>query len=68
MKSLEELVGELPPNLQQEVRDFVEFLAERNRPRRGGRLRLAWVGGLRKYSDQYTALELQKKALDWWGD
>lgn len=27
--------------------------------------KLDWVGDLKEYRDQYTALELQKKALDW---
>ena len=27
--------------------------------------KLDWIGGLEEYRDQYTALELQKKALDW---
>jgi len=26
------------------------------------------AGALREYRDQFTALELQKKALEWWGD
>ena len=29
------------------------------------KLRQDWAGGLRDYRDQYTALELQRKALDW---
>lgn len=29
------------------------------------KLKLDWIGGLKEYRDQYTALELQKKALDW---
>jgi len=66
MKSLDELVQELPPEKRQQVRDFAEFLAERlQRPRQGRRLRLQWAGGLREYRDQYTSLELQRKALDW---
>jgi len=32
------------------------------------RLKLDWAGGLREYRDKYTSLELQKKALEWWGD
>ena len=27
--------------------------------------KLDWIGGLEEYRDQYTALELQKKALEW---
>ena len=26
--------------------------------------KLDWIGGLKEYRDQYTALELQKEALD----
>ena len=69
MKRLEELVRELPPELQQEVYDFAQFLHEnRAQPRRKGKLRLTWAGGLREYRDQYTSLDLQRKALEWWGD
>jgi len=31
-KPLEELIHELPPDLRQQVRDFVEFLLEKRRP------------------------------------
>ena len=69
MKSLDELVHELPPDKQREVRDFAEsLLREQDRPPQRRRLRLPWAGGLREYRDQYTSLELQKKALEWRGD
>ena len=67
-KPLEELVKELPPDCQEEVRDFVEFLLERRGRKRGGKLRQDWAGALKEYRDQYTSLELQKKALEWRGD
>lgn len=31
-------------------------------------LRQDWAGALREYRDQYTAVDLQKKALEWRGD
>ena len=69
MKRLQEIVDELPPELQQEVYDFAQFLHEkRARPKRKGKLRLTWAGALREYRDRYTSLDLQKKALEWWGD
>jgi len=69
MSSLEELVKELPPDLQQEVQDFARYLLETKvRPRPSRKMRLTWAGGLREFRDQYTSLELQKKALEWWGD
>jgi hypothetical protein len=67
-KELKELIDQLPPELQQEVRDFVEFLLERRARKRGRKLRQDWAGALRDYHDRYTSLELQEKALEWRGD
>jgi hypothetical protein len=68
MERLEEMVKELPPGLRQEVGDFVQFLIEREKRKAGKKLRQDWAGALRDYRDQYTSLELQKKALEWRGD
>lgn len=68
MPTLKEYVEKLPPDLQQEVEDFVKFLLEKRAKRSKKRLRLDWAGGLKEFRDQYTSLELQKKALEWWGD
>ena len=65
VKPLPELVKELPPYAQRVVRDFVEFLLVKQRPKAGKKLRQDWAGALRAYRDQYTALELQQKALEW---
>jgi mRNA-degrading endonuclease RelE of RelBE toxin-antitoxin system len=67
-KELKELIDQLPPEFQEEVRDFVEFLLERKARRQGRKLRQDWAGALRDYRDQYTSLELQEKALEWRGD
>ena len=68
MQTIEELIRQLPPDLQQEVRDFAEFLMERRGRKLGRRLRQDWAGALRDYREQYTALELQRRALEWRGD
>ena len=68
LKSLDELVKELPPESQAEVRDFVEFLLEKLKRKSVGKLRQSWAGTLSDYREEYTSLELQKKALDWRGD
>jgi mRNA-degrading endonuclease RelE of RelBE toxin-antitoxin system len=68
MKTLEESIKELPPELRREVEDFVEFLLERRARKHGRRLRQDWAGALSDYRDQFTSLELQKKALEWRGD
>jgi hypothetical protein len=65
MKTIEEMIRELPEDLQREVRDFVEFLAEKQVRRHGHKLRQDWAGALREQREQYTSLELQKKAQDW---
>jgi len=67
MKNIVERIKELPPELQQEVEDFVQSLEKRVRKPKG-QLRLDWRGGLRDLRDQYTSVELQHKVLEWWGD
>jgi hypothetical protein len=64
-KPLSELVEELPPDVQREVRDFVEFLISKRSHAPGKKLRQDWAGTLRDYREEYSALELQKKALEW---
>ncbi len=68
MKSLEELVRELPLELQQEVQDFARFLFETKVHQRRAKLRMNWAGGLSEFRERFTSLELQKKALEWRGD
>ncbi|MBM3498095.1 MAG: DUF2281 domain-containing protein [Armatimonadetes bacterium] len=68
MKTLDELVQELSPEQQQEVRDFAQFLLEKGARHQRRRLGLSWAGGLRQHRDQYTSLELQKTALESRGD
>jgi len=66
MKSIEEKIKELPPELQQEVEDFVEFLIEKRAGKPKGRLKLDWRGALRDLRDQYTSVELQHEILGRW--
>jgi len=71
MQTLRELIERLPPELQKEVRDFVEFLLERRAAKlraKRGELKLNWRGALRDLRDKYTSVELQHKVLEWWGD
>jgi len=68
MKTLEELIKELPPELQPEVEDFVQFLLEKRGRKPRGKLKFNWEGALQDLRDQYTSVELQHKALEWWGD
>jgi hypothetical protein len=65
VKNLEERIKELPPDLHQEVMDFVEFLLEKRRRRPTGRLGFTWAGALKDLREQYTSVELQHKILEW---
>ncbi len=65
VKPISELWQELPPDLQQQVRDFAEFLANKHltsaKP-----LQLKWAGALREYK-HLSALDLQRSVLENWG-
>ena len=66
MPTLKELVEQLPPDLQEEAKDFVEFLLQKRGTKEAGELKLRWRGALRELRDQYTSVELQHKAVEWW--
>jgi len=68
MTGLEELIRELPPELHQEVEDFISFLIEKRVRKPKGDLKLDWIGALQDMGDQYSSVELQHKILDWWDD
>lgn len=68
MMQIEKKIKELPPELKHEVEDFMDFLIEKKKVKRGKKLRQDWAGALSDVRDQYTSLELQKKSLDWRGD
>jgi len=68
IKPLDQLLKELPQESQVKVREFVESLLEKRTKGPGARLRQSWAGALGNYREQFTSLELQKKALDWRGD
>jgi len=65
MQTLKELVGRLPPDLQQEVRDFVEFLLERYGKKPKGKSRFKWASVLKELRDEYATVELQHRISEW---
>ncbi len=65
MEELKDLIETLPPDLKKEVEDFVKFLLEKRAKRRGNRLSQDWAGALKEFRNQFTSLELQKKATEW---
>ncbi len=65
--SLQELLRKLPPELQTEVRDFVEFLLERRSTRQPHPMKFEWEGVLKDLRRQYTSVQLQHHIADWRG-
>jgi len=59
VQTLKELIEQLPPELQEEVRDFVEFLLGRRaaklKAEKRGELKLDWRGALRDLRGKYTS-------------
>jgi hypothetical protein len=68
MSTLKELIEQLPPDLQEEARDFLEFLLKKRVTKQESEIKLDWRGALQDLRDKYTSVELQHKALEWWGD
>ena len=64
-KTLEEKIRALPPELQREVEAFVDGLVKRHPDDKRRYLKQDWAGALSHLRDEYTSLELQKKALEW---
>lgn len=64
MSRIEQKIQQLPPDLQREVEDFVDFLLSRISSGEQRYLKQDWAGGLEQFREQYTALELQHKALE----
>jgi len=63
--SIEEMISKLPAELQQEVKDFVQFLLENRAKRHRGKPRFDWAGALQDLKEQYTSVELQHKISEW---
>jgi hypothetical protein len=65
MQNIEQIIKELPPELRQEVEDFVKFLLEKRVRKAKGKFKFEWAGALKDLRDQYTSVELQHKILEW---
>ena len=60
-RTVEELMRELPPEAQAEVRDFAEFLRQKHTRKRDGEAKFKWAGVARDLRDKYTSVQLQHK-------
>lgn len=50
--SFQEMFQKLPPELQAEARDFVEFLLERKTPQQRQPMQFQWAGALKDLREQ----------------
>ena len=66
LTQLTNLVEQLPTHLQEEVLDFTYNLVKSPEDQQSSYLSLDWAGGLSEFAHQYSSLQLQAKALDWW--
>lgn len=64
MPTVKELVEQLPPDIQQEVRDFAEFLLEKQRRSAKRKPSFDWAGALSDLRDDYTSVELQHEMAE----
>lgn len=62
------ILGQLSPDLLQEVEDFAQLLFEKRSLQRPNRLNPQLRGALKELGEEYTSVELQHKALEWWTD
>ncbi|MBN2012154.1 DUF2281 domain-containing protein [candidate division KSB1 bacterium] len=65
LSHIENKIQQLPPFMIEEVEDFLDFLLTKAKGQRKGKLKQDWAGELKEFSEKYTSLELQKKALEW---
>lgn len=64
VQTVKELVEQLPPDIQQEVKDFAEFLLEKRRQQAKGKPNFGWAGALKDLRDDYTSVELQHEIAE----
>lgn len=63
MSSIENKISKLSPKLIEELDQYLDYLVNRRVIDSQKKLRLDWAGGLKEI--KMSALELQKKSLEW---
>jgi uncharacterized caspase-like protein len=64
MKSIEERIKDLPPELRKQIHDFVESLCRKQQQARS-KPTFSWAGALQDLRDSFTSVELQHKVSGW---
>lgn len=65
LKSMEELFRQLPPDKQNEVRSYIEFLIHQQENRSRRQPKFDWAGALEDLREQYSSVDLQHQITSW---
>ena len=63
IKEIEQKILQLSPASMEELDSFLDYLITKKDSKRTTKLKQDWAGGLKDV--KMSAIELQKKALDW---
>ncbi|MCK9210309.1 MAG: DUF2281 domain-containing protein [Ignavibacteriaceae bacterium] len=63
--SYQQKVNELPEYLRKNVELYIDFLLEKQKPKKRTKLKQTWAGSLKQFNNEYSSVELQKLALKW---
>jgi hypothetical protein len=65
IQAIEKKIKQLSPSTIAELEQFVNALLEKTKDVDARPIGQKWAGGLKDFREQYTSIDLQKKALDW---
>ena len=67
MKTLEEKIHSLSPDLKMKVDNFLsDILSADHQKKKKEKIKFNWAGGLENLKDKFSSVELQKQSLNWW--
>lgn len=64
IKEIQKRIKDLPPHLVDELESYLSHLMS-DKGRANGKFKQNWASGLKDYAKKYSAVELQKKSLEW---
>jgi len=66
IEKIESKINNLPPKLQKQVLDFIDFLSKKYLIHgKKYKLKFDWEGSLSELGNKYTSVDLQHKASEW---
>ena len=66
IEKIESKINNLPPKIQKQAIDFIDFLSNRYGPHgKEYKLKFDWEGSLSDLGKKYTSVDLQHKASEW---